>query len=177
MAQYFLDLVYTLTNCMSCFPGSPQLKINNRSFKILRLLGEVYKQKNPSSKAQADRLTLGRILICLSRPRYRQWSSLCSQEDPLSIRTRIRCAGHEGSRGLCALCTKSEYYPQRRLLRFFRSIWSGRKDCIHSVAILQKGKSARYYQCESGQSYQIPWKEIDDFIPGGMQSIKGNALL
>ncbi|KAG9236497.1 kinase-like domain-containing protein [Amylocarpus encephaloides] len=40
MAQYFLDLVYTLTNCMSCFPGSPQLKINNRSFKILRLLGE-----------------------------------------------------------------------------------------------------------------------------------------
>jgi len=41
MAQYFLDFVYTLTNCMSCFPGSPQLKINNRSFKILRLLGEV----------------------------------------------------------------------------------------------------------------------------------------
>lgn len=25
---------------MSCFPGSPQLKINSRSFKILRLLGE-----------------------------------------------------------------------------------------------------------------------------------------
>ncbi|EPE36050.1 Protein kinase-like (PK-like) [Glarea lozoyensis ATCC 20868] len=40
MAQYFLDLFYTLTNCMSCFPGSPQLKINSRSFKILRLLGE-----------------------------------------------------------------------------------------------------------------------------------------
>jgi serine/threonine kinase 16 len=41
MAQYFHDLVYTLSNCMSCFPGSPQLKINSRSFKILRLLGEV----------------------------------------------------------------------------------------------------------------------------------------
>ncbi|KAF2085580.1 serine/threonine protein kinase-like protein [Saccharata proteae CBS 121410] len=40
MASYFLDLVYSLTNCMSCFPGSPQLKINSRSFKILRLLGE-----------------------------------------------------------------------------------------------------------------------------------------
>ena len=26
---------------MTCFPGSPQLKINSRSFKILRLLGEV----------------------------------------------------------------------------------------------------------------------------------------
>jgi serine/threonine kinase 16 len=26
---------------MVCFPSSPQLKINSRSFKILRLLGEV----------------------------------------------------------------------------------------------------------------------------------------
>ncbi|KAI5799145.1 kinase-like domain-containing protein [Peziza echinospora] len=40
MAQYVLDLVYSLTNCMCCFPGSPRLTINNRSFKILRLLGE-----------------------------------------------------------------------------------------------------------------------------------------
>ncbi|KAH6671413.1 kinase-like domain-containing protein [Halenospora varia] len=56
MAQYFLDLVYTLTNCMSCFPGSPQLKINNRSFKILRLLGEggfsyVYLVQDTSNEA------------------------------------------------------------------------------------------------------------------------------
>ncbi|KAI9852411.1 MAG: hypothetical protein M1838_000729 [Thelocarpon superellum] len=40
MAQYLLDLVYSLTNCMCCFPGSPQLRINHKSFKILRLLGE-----------------------------------------------------------------------------------------------------------------------------------------
>ncbi|KAI9834775.1 MAG: hypothetical protein M1819_002861 [Sarea resinae] len=40
MAQFFLDLVYSLTNCMCCFPGSPQLTINHQSFKILRLLGE-----------------------------------------------------------------------------------------------------------------------------------------
>ncbi|KAK7554526.1 serine/threonine protein kinase-like protein [Phyllosticta citricarpa] len=40
LASYLFDLVYSLTNCMSCFPGSPQLKINSRSFKILRLLGE-----------------------------------------------------------------------------------------------------------------------------------------
>lgn len=40
MAQYFLDLVYSLTTCMSCFPSSPNLTINQRSFKILRLLGE-----------------------------------------------------------------------------------------------------------------------------------------
>ena len=40
MAQYFFDLVYSLTNCITCFPGSPRLTINNRSFKILRLLGE-----------------------------------------------------------------------------------------------------------------------------------------
>ncbi|EKD17229.1 serine/threonine kinase 16 [Drepanopeziza brunnea f. sp. 'multigermtubi' MB_m1] len=56
MAQYFLDLVYTLINCMSCFPGSPQLKINNRSFKILRLLGEggfsyVYLVQDTSNEA------------------------------------------------------------------------------------------------------------------------------
>ncbi|KAF2836396.1 serine/threonine kinase 16 [Patellaria atrata CBS 101060] len=40
LSSYFLDLIYSLTNCMVCFPGSPQLKINSRSFKILRLLGE-----------------------------------------------------------------------------------------------------------------------------------------
>ncbi|EWC48059.1 hypothetical protein DRE_02638 [Drechslerella stenobrocha 248] len=39
MAQYLLDLVYTFTSCMSCFP-TPALVINHRSFKILRLLGE-----------------------------------------------------------------------------------------------------------------------------------------
>jgi len=41
LGTYFLDAVYSFTNCMVCFPSSPQLKINSRSFKILRLLGEV----------------------------------------------------------------------------------------------------------------------------------------
>lgn len=41
MAQIFLDVLYSFGNCLNCFPGSPTLKINNRSFKILRLLGEV----------------------------------------------------------------------------------------------------------------------------------------
>ncbi|KAF2013205.1 serine/threonine protein kinase-like protein [Aaosphaeria arxii CBS 175.79] len=40
LGSYFLDVVYSFTNCMVCFPGTPQLKINSRSFKILRLLGE-----------------------------------------------------------------------------------------------------------------------------------------
>ncbi|KAL8748688.1 MAG: hypothetical protein Q9184_007147 [Pyrenodesmia sp. 2 TL-2023] len=40
MAQIFTDLLSTLTSCLFCFPSSPQLKINNRSFKLLRLLGE-----------------------------------------------------------------------------------------------------------------------------------------
>ncbi|KAI0594449.1 serine/threonine protein kinase [Biscogniauxia sp. FL1348] len=40
MAQLVLDLVYSFGNCLNCFPGSPTLKINSRSFKILRLLGE-----------------------------------------------------------------------------------------------------------------------------------------
>ncbi|KAI9723207.1 MAG: hypothetical protein M1828_004310 [Chrysothrix sp. TS-e1954] len=40
MASYLLDCAYSLTNCLSCFPSSPSLKLNGRSFKILRLLGE-----------------------------------------------------------------------------------------------------------------------------------------
>ncbi|TID17352.1 kinase-like protein [Venturia nashicola] len=40
MASAFLDLIYSMGNCLSCFPSSPQLKINGKSFKILRLLGE-----------------------------------------------------------------------------------------------------------------------------------------
>ncbi|KAL8734777.1 MAG: hypothetical protein Q9181_003062 [Wetmoreana brouardii] len=40
MARYFMDLLASLTNCLWCFPGSPQLRINNRRFKLLRLLGE-----------------------------------------------------------------------------------------------------------------------------------------
>ncbi|EGR50469.1 uncharacterized protein TRIREDRAFT_58476 [Trichoderma reesei QM6a] len=40
MAQILADLFYSFGNCLNCFPGSPTLKINNRSFKIQRLLGE-----------------------------------------------------------------------------------------------------------------------------------------
>ncbi|EXJ80678.1 NAK protein kinase [Capronia epimyces CBS 606.96] len=40
MAQTLLDIFYSLSNCICCFPGTPQLKINNRSFRMLRLLGE-----------------------------------------------------------------------------------------------------------------------------------------
>ncbi|MCJ1391192.1 hypothetical protein MMC18_004054 [Xylographa bjoerkii] len=40
MAQYVEDLLSSLTSCFFCFPSSPQLRINSRSFKILRLLGE-----------------------------------------------------------------------------------------------------------------------------------------
>ena len=43
MAQILADLFYSFGNCLNCFPGSPTLKINNRSFKIQRLLGEVRK--------------------------------------------------------------------------------------------------------------------------------------
>ncbi|KAH6650189.1 kinase-like domain-containing protein [Chaetomium tenue] len=40
MAQMFLDLVSSFGSCLNCFPSSPTLKVNSRSFKILRLLGE-----------------------------------------------------------------------------------------------------------------------------------------
>ncbi|KAI9830801.1 MAG: hypothetical protein M1826_004435 [Phylliscum demangeonii] len=56
MTQYLVDLVHSVTNCMCCFPASPRLRINNRSFKILRLLGEggfsyVYLVQDRSSAA------------------------------------------------------------------------------------------------------------------------------
>ncbi|OAA67915.1 Protein kinase-like domain protein [Niveomyces insectorum RCEF 264] len=40
MANALLDLFYSLGSCLACFPGTPTLKVNNRNFKILRLLGE-----------------------------------------------------------------------------------------------------------------------------------------
>ncbi|KAI2638145.1 serine/threonine protein kinase/TGF-beta stimulated factor [Xylaria nigripes] len=40
MAQLLQELIYSFGSCLNCFPSSPTLKINSRSFKILRLLGE-----------------------------------------------------------------------------------------------------------------------------------------
>ncbi|KAK4648460.1 Serine/threonine-protein kinase env7 [Podospora bellae-mahoneyi] len=41
MSQILLDLLHPLlTSCLPCLPGTPTLKINSRSLKILRLLGE-----------------------------------------------------------------------------------------------------------------------------------------
>ncbi|KAH0337418.1 hypothetical protein KCU74_g1598, partial [Aureobasidium melanogenum] len=40
MSSYVVDLMWQLTNCFNCFPSNPALKINGRSYKILRLLGE-----------------------------------------------------------------------------------------------------------------------------------------
>lgn len=48
MAQLLGDLLASLGNCLNCFPGSPTLKVNSRSFKILRLLGEVRSLASPT---------------------------------------------------------------------------------------------------------------------------------
>ena len=55
MAGTLLDIFYSFTNCLCCFPGSPQLKINNRSFRMLRLLGEV--RRNQTSSRSSTLLT------------------------------------------------------------------------------------------------------------------------
>ena len=55
MAQTLMDVFYSLTNCVFCFPGTPQLKINSRSFRMLRLLGEVRMAATPSPSADCDR--------------------------------------------------------------------------------------------------------------------------
>ncbi|EME38432.1 hypothetical protein DOTSEDRAFT_181583 [Dothistroma septosporum NZE10] len=40
LSHYVLDGVWQLGNCFSCFPSNPSLRVNGRSLKILRLLGE-----------------------------------------------------------------------------------------------------------------------------------------
>ncbi|KAK4935908.1 Serine/threonine-protein kinase env7 [Elasticomyces elasticus] len=40
MANTIMDIFYSLGSCIYCFPSTPQLKINSRSFRMLRLLGE-----------------------------------------------------------------------------------------------------------------------------------------
>lgn len=40
MATTILDLLQNFTNCLFCFPSSPNLKINSRTLRLLRLLGE-----------------------------------------------------------------------------------------------------------------------------------------
>ncbi|KAG6032945.1 hypothetical protein E4U41_007073, partial [Claviceps citrina] len=40
MAQYVLDVVSSVGNCLNCFPGSPTVRVNGRRLKILRLLDQ-----------------------------------------------------------------------------------------------------------------------------------------
>jgi hypothetical protein len=49
MANTLLDIFYSLGSCICCFPSTPQLKINSRSFRMLRLLGEVSTTALPDS--------------------------------------------------------------------------------------------------------------------------------
>ncbi|EMC95445.1 hypothetical protein BAUCODRAFT_541809 [Baudoinia panamericana UAMH 10762] len=40
LSHYILDTLWQLSQCCNCFPANPSLRLNGRSFKILRLLGE-----------------------------------------------------------------------------------------------------------------------------------------
>lgn len=153
MTQYLQDLVYTLTNCMSCFPGSPLLKINSRSFKILRLLGEVFAFIFPLFRDLRADISAGWLLIRILGPRHQQRSTLRAQEDPMSLWPGICRAGHEGSRGLRALHPQSQYHSQRRLQCVCRSFRSGCEDCLHTSSLLPPRKPTRHNQCESSKSH------------------------
>ena len=53
-SHYILDTIWQLSQCCSCFPSNPSLRLNGRAFKILRLLGEggfsyVYLVQSPGS--------------------------------------------------------------------------------------------------------------------------------
>jgi hypothetical protein len=131
MAQYLLDIFYSLSNCLCCFPGSPQLRINSRSFRMLRLLGEVRfiisnscfsairnLQANTLATCHdalafftrslfADLCLLGWLLLRLSNPRYIHFRALRPQEDSLPLRPRIRLTSPQRSRSLHSLCSES----------------------------------------------------------------------
>ena len=75
MAQYFFDLLYNFTDCMCCFPSTPQLKINDRSFKLLRLLGEVCFVPLNQQLLQTDRMLTRRVMLRVVSPTY-TWSRI-----------------------------------------------------------------------------------------------------
>ena len=83
---YLFDAVSSLLSC--CFPD-PQIKLNHRSFKILRLLGEGYEFDVP-------RVLANKKGILIRLPRHRlEWVPLRSEKDSLSLWP-----------GVCAECTK-----------------------------------------------------------------------
>jgi len=166
MAQYISDIAYALSNCLSCFPGSPQLKINNRSFKILRLLGEV--SPFPFDQLAIAILTRlpGRLLLRLPRTGYILRSNLRTQEDTMSLWSRIGCAGHERSRSLCTLYTTSQHHPRSRPLRRLRPIRPQRQNSIHSSSLLPSWKPPRHHKRKSSKPHQVSRTEIDGVVFG-----------
>ena len=81
-------------NCLYCFPNSPQLKINNRNFKLQHLLGEV---RNREANGQFRMLMLipqlkGRFLLRLPCLRHLRLRSVRAQENSMPFWERVRCA-------------------------------------------------------------------------------------
>ena len=114
MAQAVMDLLHSFTNCIFCFPGSPQLKINSRSFKMQHLLGEARFPLSLSLSDQtlcrAHRLTtypVGRVFLCLLSSGYLYVPTLCTEEDQMPLWSRVRCAGTERSRSLHSILSSS----------------------------------------------------------------------
>ena len=118
MSQVMMDLLYSLTNCMFCFPGSPQLKINNRSFKMQHLLGEVSPQSQACDywfvRTSLTMRMLGRLLIRLPSSRHIYISTLRSEKDPLSLWPRICFPRPQRSGSLHTLLATPQYHTLHR---------------------------------------------------------------
>ena len=129
MANTLLDLFYSLTHCLCCFPSTPQLKINNRSFRMLRLLGEVCPFFTPSVcriRVLTDNRP-GWLLLRLSRPRYHELGAVRAQEDSLSLWRRVRVTSPERSGSVHTLLPEPLHHPlggSRRPERYWRQdLW------------------------------------------------------
>lgn len=160
---------------MVCFPGTPQLKINSRNFKILRLLGEVSKRTTEPASAALLTLLSGRLFLRLPRPRQCEPAALRAEKDPMSVRPGIRLAGPQRSRGLLALLAAPEHHPLDRLQRRFGQVRPQRKDRVHPPAVLPPRKPAGHDQCESGQPHTIPGEEAHAIVLRRVQGAQDDA--
>ena len=89
-----MDLVSNFTNCLFCFPSSPNLKLNTRTLRLLRLLGEggfsyVYLVQDTTTSSlyalKKIRCPFGQESVALALKEVEAYSLFSSTSDSASI--------------------------------------------------------------------------------------------
>ncbi len=182
MSQIMMDLLSSLTNCIYCFPGSPSLKINNRSFKMQHLLGEVSSTHSPNPipillPPTTNPPQKGRFLLRLLSPRHHNLHPLRPQKDPLPLRSRIRRPRPQRSRSLHPLHPPPQHHPRDRPLCRLRQrpLRPCRKNSLHPPPLLPPRQPPRRHQRQPSQPHQIPRTPPHDPLPWRCARVESNA--